>query len=280
MKKYNITKLFVPALLLALMMQSCFQELEQNPPFDYPQQPPPPAYNPKKVALTFENQAKDESTYRINTQMHGSATFVTGKNGKAYQGSEDSYILIKPNPAAYPGDISLRDTIANLGSFTVAFWMKTAQPEKATGIFSISNTKKFWGNLDIFMEKSTDNEAFFKMHLYNGVTEKWVSDIKIANAIGDWVHLTFRYSAETKKLSVFKDGEPVINKDFTGFGKIAYDDMGDLVVGTLQFQTNPSLTSGAKAQTWAANYKGLLDDFLFYNKALDDAEIKKVATQN
>ncbi|MDO4781932.1 MAG: hypothetical protein Q4A09_01790 [Capnocytophaga felis] len=131
--------------IIALTTQSCFQDLEQNPDFNYPQQPPPPAYNPQKLVLSFEDGVKDGSNYKIQTETFGKVTFADGKKGKAYQGAEDAYILITPNPATYPSDISVRDTIANLGSFTVAFWMKTKQPEAATGIFSISNTKKFWG---------------------------------------------------------------------------------------------------------------------------------------
>ena len=279
MKKYIFSKIPILLVRFAFVIQSCFQNLEQDPPFDYPQQPPPPAYNPRKLALTFENEVKDESTYKINTQLKGNATFVAGKKGKAYQGSEDSYILMTPNPAAYPGDISIRDTITNLGSFTIAFWMKTEQASSAVGIFSISNTKKFWGNLDIFLDanKSTD-VARIKMHLYNGVTEKWVEE-RIAGVIGEWTHLTFRYDAHTKQLDIFKNGEIAVQKDFSGFGKIAYNDMGQLVIGALQFQTNPSLTSGASAQGWAKNFTGLLDDFFFYNKAISDTEIKTIATQ-
>lgn len=275
MKKFIYHIVFI----VALIMQSCFQDLDQNPDFNYPQQPPPPTYAPQKLMLTFEDNAKDESNYKIQTQVIGKASFSDGKKGKAYQGAEDAYILITPNPATYSGDISIRDTIANLGSFTIAFWMKTKQPEAATGIFSISNTKKFWGNLDIFMEKSAGNEAFFKMHLYNGNTEKWVGNAKIAGAIGDWVHLAFRYDAKTELLHIFKNGEIVIKEDFSNFGKIAYNDMGQLVVGTLQFQTKPSLTSAAEAQNWAKSYTGLLDEFRFYNKAISDSEIKKIATE-
>lgn len=280
MKKNIFSKLPILMIGLAFVMQSCFQDLDQDPAFDYPQQPPPPAYNPQKLALTFEDEAKDQSNYKISTQVKGGATFVTGKKGKAYQGSDDSYILITPNPAAYPGDISVRDTIANLGSFTIAFWMKSEQASSAVGIFSISNTKTFWGNLDIFLDgnSSSPDQARIKMHLYNGVTEKWVEE-RIEGAIGDWVHLTFRYDADTKSLDIFKNGDLAVSKDFTGFGQIAYNDMGQLVIGALQFQTDPSLTSGASAQTWAKNFTGLLDDFFFYNKAISDTEIKTIATQ-
>ncbi|MDO4229188.1 MAG: LamG-like jellyroll fold domain-containing protein [Capnocytophaga sp.] len=279
MKKYISSKLPLLFIIgLAFATQSCFQDLDQNPDFNYPEQPAPATYSPQKLALTFEEEAKDQSNYKINTSVKGGATFVTGKSGKAYQGSSDSYILITPNPAAYTGDISVRDTIANLGSFTIAFWMKTEQASAATGIFSISNTKKFWGNLDIFLEgnASSPDEAFIKLHLYNGVNEKWV-ETRIAGSIGDWVHLAFRYDATTKQFDIFKNGELAVNRDFTGFGQIAYNDMGQIVVGALQFQTDPSLTEATGKQDWARNFTGLLDNFYLYNKPISDADIKTIA---
>jgi hypothetical protein len=45
------------------------------------------------------------------------------------------------------------------------------------------------------------------------------------------------------------------------------------VLGTWQFQTNPSLTASAGAQSWAESYVGLLDNFRIYDKALSSAEV-------
>jgi len=47
----------------------------------------------------------------------------------------------------------------------------------------------------------------------------------------------------------------------------------EAVIGTWQFQTNPSLTTSATAQSWAESYTGLLDNFRLYNKALSAAEV-------
>ena len=59
-------------------------------------------------------------------------------------------------------------------------------------------------------------------------------------------------------------------------GKLKFSDVGKLVIGTLQFQTVPSLTEGATAQDWGAHYLGALDQFHFYNKALKRSEIRNL----
>ncbi|MDO5607869.1 MAG: LamG domain-containing protein [Capnocytophaga sp.] len=262
-------------------LQSCFQDLDNDPAFDYPEQPAPAEYSPRKLALTFEEEAKDQSNYKIQTQAVGNPTYVAGKVGKAYQGSETAYILASPNPAAYPGDISVRDTIANLGSFTIAFWMNTPQATKATGVFSISNTKTFWGNLDIFMESNaaSADQAFMKMHLYNGTNERWV-EARVEQAIGQWLHMAFRYDQTAETMTIFKNGTEVYTSVLTGFGAIKFNNMGEIAIGALQFQTSPSLTESASAQDWASNFTGMLDQFYFYNKALSDTEITALAAEN
>ena len=251
---------------------NCYQDLDQDPPFDYPEEVIP-QYNPQKLLFTFEGNAKNVSTYKIPTLSKGNVTYTDGKKGKAYQGGEGTYVFISPRTARFAGDISLKDTIANLGSFTVAFWMNSPQVNKGTGIFSIPNTKKFWGNLDIFLDgNNTAGEGRFKMHLFNGTKENWV-ETKIPGTIGDWVFMTFRYNHKTEMLHIFKNGEIVFTRALTGWGRIVYNNMGDLVLGTYGFQTDPPQSS-AKAQTWAQSFPGKLENFAFYNKALTDEQIK------
>jgi hypothetical protein len=54
---------------------------------------------------------------------------------------------------------------------------------------------------------------------------------------------------------------------------LAYTDSGNLVMGTLQFQTDPSQTSGATSQAWASHLTGGLDEIRIFNKALSAAEV-------
>ena len=270
--QYGIT------LIGILMLSSCYQDLNQSPDFNYPISKAPD-YNPKKLSFTFENDPRNKTDYLSLVSPNGTITYEEGKVGTAYKGNEKSYLLITPTTPEFAGDVSVKDTITNLGSFTIAFFMKSEQASKATGIFSISNTQKFWGNLDIFLDShKVEGEGRFKIHLYNGAKEVWIEE-KISGTIGEWVHMTFRYDASSKTFSIFKNGTKVTTKTINTFdnNNIQFDNMGQFVIGALQFQTQPSLTTAAKAQSWATNYSGLLDQFFFYNKALNDAKIKELA---
>lgn len=257
--------------LLAMVVQSCYQDMER-PGFDYPEELPEKPYSPMKLGLSFEENLSNGSIYEFSVNAGGTPTFVEGVTGKAYQGAADSYLVIDTPE-------EMKDSIANLGSFTVCFWMKANKCTKATGIFGISNTKEFWGNLDIYMEGYSDNDkqAFFKVHLRNDGKEI-TQEIKIDDVFtNNWVHLVFKYDDSTSKLTTYKDGQEVssnIPSNITG--KLKFNNVGKIVVGTLQFQTIPSLTESATAQGWGEHYLGKLDQFHFYNKPLKKSEIRNL----
>ena len=256
---------------LAMIVQSCYQDLER-PGFDYPEELPEEPYSPMKLGLSFEDNLTNGSIYEFGITPGGTPRFVEGITGKAYQGAADTYLVIDTPE-------ELKDSITNLGSFTVSFWMKANKCNKATGIFGISNTKEFWGNLDIYMESYSDNDkqAFFKVHLRNDDKEK-MQDIKIDNVFtNEWVHLVFKYDESTSKLTGYKDGQEVFSEIPENIsGKLKFNNVGKMVVGTLQFQTIPSLTENTDAKEWGEHYLGKLDQFHFYNKALKKSEIRNL----
>ena len=275
MKKYIYSS--IALFLLGFMVQSCFQDMD-HPGFDYPEELPEKPYNPMKLGLAFEDNLEDNSIYNFGITADGTPHFAEGINGKAYQGATDTYMVVETPEA-------MKDSIENLGSFTVSFWMKATKCNKATGIFGISNTKQFWGNLDIYLESHSENDtqAFFKVHLRNGNAER-TEECRIDDVfIIDWVHLSFKYDETTSKLTVYKNAEEILSKALSEgeaqkmiSGKLKFSDVGKLVIGTLQFQTIPSLTEGATAQDWGAHYLGALDQFHFYNKALKKSEIRNL----
>ncbi|GLL53252.1 hypothetical protein KUBF_09140 [Bacteroides finegoldii] len=134
MKKYIYSS--IALFLLGFMVQSCFQDMD-HPGFDYPEELPEKPYNPMKLGLAFEDNLEDNSIYNFGITADGTPHFAEGINGKAYQGATDTYMVVETPEA-------MKDSIENLGSFTVSFWMKATKCNKATGIFGISNTKQFW----------------------------------------------------------------------------------------------------------------------------------------
>lgn len=269
MKRYIYSS--IALFLLAFIVQSCFQDMD-HPGFDYPEELPKEPRSSMKLNFAFEDNIDNSSIYDFGITAAGTPSFGEGINGKAWQGAADRYILAET-------PVKIASEITDLGSFTVAFWMKSTKCNKATGIFGISNTKQFWGNLDIYLESYSDNDtqAFFKVHLRNGDAET-TAEIRIDEVFtNDWVHLVFKYDDKTSKLTVYKNAEEVYSNTPNGIsGKLKFNDTGKLVIGTLQFQTIPSLTESATAQDWGAHYLGMLDQFHFYNEALKKAEIRNL----
>lgn len=270
-------KYLVCFLVSVLVMQSCFQNMEE-PEFNYPTGTPDPtgAYEALKIHLTFDQKILDVSTYQFIPSLMGDIEYVDGKIGKAIKLSKDtSYILLDRHPAI---DELMRDTLSNLGSFTLAFWMNCERNKSATGIFTISNTKTFWGNLEVFFENtSSETEAFIKVHMNNiqsGANKESWQEVRFPNGFQKWNHVVFSYNGSKSEFNVYQNGVNVLKKDLDNYGPLKFENLGSLVIGTCQFQTQPSLTSGSGNQTWAGWYKGDFDDLRFYNKALSDADIK------
>ena len=287
-KKIRIKHVLV-GLGLAVAISGC-QKMDRPELGDYPIDPEPPPYNELKTMLSFEDNANDEGENKI-TPVETNVTYVAGIKGQGVKIGEGGYILysalddVIEYPNGYKGKPA--DTLANLGSFTLAFWMNSPGTVKdgAQGLFSISKSTEFWGNLDLFLENNDNgNEAFLKVHLFNagvasGNGEEW-NEVKIPGALGKWTHIAVVYDAATSKLNVYSDGVAVIADKVLGggeYGKIKFTDFNGMVVGTYQFQTDPTLTNHGP-EVWAKSFNGVLDQLRLYNRPLSASEIGALVT--
>lgn len=265
--------------------QSCFQDMDNNPAFDYPPNYVP-EYRPLKFHLPFEGNLDDvDNHYRLNIGSSENIAYVDGVKGKACQGGEKTFVTI-----SLVGSYS--DTIANLGSFTVAFWMNSEPNKSVTGLFSIARKDQAQGYIDIWLENNggTSNQALIKGYMRNieSGTEKtqWIDvggttpegSSRIDNVFNKWTHIAFRYNGETSSFSIFKDGEPVLNnKIYTGFGPLVFDadKVGAIVIGAFPGQAGASTATPSWVGT---TYLGKFDEYRFYNKAMSDEDIKSLYT--
>ena len=283
----------IVSLVAATLVISSCQKMER-PPLKLVLDPDPPTYNPLKSFMAFENNLNDMGESKF-TGAPTNISYVAGINGQALKIGADGYLLVKGNdtvvyPNGYRG-MSL-DTMKNLGSFTLSFWMKGVGPVTggAQGIFSISNKTQFWGNLDLFLENydnaADPNAAHLKIHMFNdnvsGGGEEWTAgdEMKLPNTLNKWTHIALTYDAATSKFVVYKDGGSVVNKTLGGgtYGKVKFANVNGMVIGTHQFQTTPSLTDSHGAETWAKSFNGALDQFRLYNRALSTTEITSLFT--
>jgi hypothetical protein len=252
--------------------------------------PPPPPYNELKSMFSFDDNVDDAGENKLEATASG-VTFVDGVKGKAAHFGTSGYILAPAigDTVVYPNEFKgiPADTLANLGSFTLAFWMNGAGPVVggAQGLMAISNKNEFWGNLELFLENNDNgNEAFLKVHMFNsGVTsgngEEW-NEVKIPGALGKWTHIAVTYNAANSTFNLYSDGVAVIADKVLGggnYGQVKFKDFNGMVIGTYQFQTSPSLTNHGP-ESWARSFNGALDQFRLYNRALSTAEVGELVS--
>ena len=280
--KIKIAKSLSIVLAIAFVFSAC-QKLERPALGDYPKDPPPPPYSILKSYFSFDNTDRDTGQYRLPVTSKN-ISYVTGVSGQAAQIGDGGYIF----------STKLNDSLKTIGSFSVAFWMKGAAgpvQNGAQGIFAISNSAQFWGNLEMFMENYSDptdpNAVWLKIHMFNasatGGGEEWTADdnSKLKNVLGKWTHIALTYDAATSKLSLYKDGMPtaVNGKVLEGgnYGNITWTGVTGLVLGSYAFQTSPSLTNHGP-ESWAKSFNGALDNFRLYNVAISASDVLSLYT--
>lgn len=190
-------------------------------------------------------------------------TFVNGIKKNALQAGIDKYAVTEAS-----------QSVKSLKSFTITQWVNSPQnTDGIVGIFDLSNTKGFWGNLTIFFENgSTETDAILKMHVNNGTKDIFLGNYTIKNMWNKWTNIGLTYDAPTSTFKVFVNGTKIATKVEKDFGEIKFTDAGKIVFGTVQFQTTPSLNGGDK-QPWASFLKGQLDEVRIYNVALKEADV-------
>ena len=279
------TKNALVILAMGLSIVGC-QKLDRPELGDFPLDPDPPPYTDLKTEFKFEESANDNGENKLEATEVKNVTYVDGVDGKAAKFGDGGYILYKAvNEIVYPNEFKgfPADTLANLGSFTLAFWMNGVGPVVggAQGLFAISNSAEFWGNLELFLENNdAGNEAFLKVHMFNagvasGNGEEW-NEVKIPGALGKWTHIAVVYDEKTSKLNVYSDGVAVIPDKVLGggsYGQVKFNNFNGMVVGTYQFQTAPSLTNHGP-ESWAKSFNGAMDQLRIYDRALSQSEIQ------
>ncbi|MCW3464870.1 LamG domain-containing protein [Chitinophaga nivalis] len=209
----------------------------------------------------FEGNLTDDVS---KTTGVGSGTgFSAGIKGQGLRGADKSYALITPgNP------------LVQLQSFSAMLWINSPQNTKGVvGLLALNNNKNFWGNLEIFFENGGSKDtAVLKMHVTNDTKDAWLGVYYLRNVWDNWTHLGLTYNgADTFR--VYVNGVAIATQAISGYGPVTFKNATRMVLGTMQFQTNPSLTTGGDAQSWASYLTGTLDEVRMYNRALTEKEI-------
>jgi hypothetical protein len=210
----------------------------------------------------FNGQYNDSISGDAGTNT--GTTFTNGIKGQALQGALNSYVTFDPGAS-----------ITGMNSFTLTYWVNSPAPSTGIiGLVNLSKTDGFWGNIDMFFENNSSNtNGILKAHIQNGPLDSWVEKSGLVNLFDSWIHIALSYDAPSETFKLYVNGSPIVTKVHAGFGNLNFTNPGPMVFGTVQFQTDPSLTSGSGNQGWASWLTGQMDEVRLYNIALEDKDV-------
>lgn len=275
-KKYAI---LISAITVAgLFLTSCYKEFD------------PASYQPAFTISGFSAASEIKPTNLVgywsfdgdlknsvsgDAATNNKTTFVNGFEGKAVSMNvaDKSYITIAPTAALTTG----------LGSFTISFWVNPTFVDAngdggidgILGLVNLSNTEGFWGNIDWFVENgSNPSSTTLKIHLTSGTNETWLVKSGVTGFFGGWTNHTLVYDASTSMATYYINGSVAVAATPVSWtGPATFQNSGPWVLGCVQFQTTPSLTTATDAQDWASYLTGSMDELRIYNAALTPAEV-------
>lgn len=298
----NVIRALTIPLCAVLLVTGCTKAEKDD---DFPKGDPPPigAYtNSSEVAAAdlvahfpFEGNGNDAKAAVTGPVVKGSASFVAGKKGLAYQGATNAWI-----------EYGTSGPLGSLTSFTVSVWVNTNRHEGgAQGLFAVTKADgSFWGNFFMLIEGAGPNDKMLvKVHFEKNVTpaipnvEHWlettgkIRDNFMNDMYGAWRHIAFSYNETTSKFYMYVNGtklpfnDPSVNRNDedrkavngtpanpngTPLGALAFRSPNRFVIGAFQNQLGAPYNN---PEPWMLPYTGRLDELRFYKKALTDQEV-------
>lgn len=263
MKTHRFLYPFITLIIVMSSLQSCFQDLGQDPPFDYPEQPKPTykaKYNGEVFYLPFEDNYAEQFTL-VEATMIGTPEFEAGKFGKAYKGATNSYLTFPVKDLA--------------SEFSAVFWYKlNATPDRG-GILTISaddpaaaaNAKNNRTKGFRFFREAGNGGQTFKLNVGNGTADTWFDGgatamLNPATTGAGWVFMAFTIS--NSECAVYINGQTVSKAAFSG---VKWDECTIMSIG-----------SGAPYYTgWShLSDASLIDELRLFNKALTQQEVQTI----
>jgi hypothetical protein len=211
----------------------------------------------------------------------GPASFVSGRRGNAYQGSAtESYLEY---------NVAAGSALKTLDEVTFACWIKTPSTTSgAAKIFNLNGGDAFMGNLVLMQESQPLGDSVdMKFYLFDSASPEWKGqDVRKQSDkfLNDkWFHLVSLYRNSTSTIELYANGKLVL----TGIryaGPIPAAGgtqplLGPILLGSdmtkIHFGAWLQQIAGTP-ESWMTYYKGLVDEFRVFNKALTAAEVKSL----
>lgn len=283
-------KLFnsLAAIALVTGMMSC-QKMDRPALGDYPKDHTTTPTTALRFFANFDSTSAEgkQINIRFGDSISGYPCFfpdksiqvAAGKSGTAFRNTAE-------NALSY---LNAND-FAQSSSFSVAFWEKIdGVPQSADGaqfVMSIPD-KDYWHNSGMFLlfdhtgAGSTADSAAVTF----AVKDNWFTyhgNDRIPRIYNkQWHHLVFSYDATTSNLSTYVDGvkltlgpDATHQGGMTGGLNLPAASVSGLVIGGW----NKNVGIAGPTDSWVHSFKGLLDQFRLYNKALTAGEVSALYT--
>lgn len=255
--------------------------------------PTPSKADPSDVAkdnliayFAFEGNGNDEIG-TVTVAEEKNATYPTGRRGKAYfgGGADTEQAYLKYN-------LSSTNKLSTLKAATFAFWANikwTGDGGPEPMIYQINGTNDIpWGNYSLKQNRTVTNDSVDFCAVFVNKDAEWASQ-KIWNyshnkfKYGTWMHIAVTYDNVNSLFYIYANGKKIdlgdsYSKRWAGPGETT-------PFGNLNFAEPTSFFIGAWADnvngtpgTWAPtdSYKGGLDEFRIYDRALTADEIEQL----
>jgi hypothetical protein len=261
---------------------------------------------------SFDNTLTESKANLTGTPTN--TAFATGAKGQAYEGSSTQarYAIYNVSPTVQALSSMTFSFWINAPANVNNPNPTPDQGKGIQGIFSLTDPTDFWGGINLFIENNERNgvqntdtlklKLFWRNQRTGVVWQGQDPQFFVPASVGRWVHVAFTYDATTSRVVVYKngvkggtgsltgpygpfDGENTLYANDPGgvanpnsaplHGAIQLPTAAKMIIGACQFSTTPSLGS-AGAQPWATTFRGLLDEFRIYNKALSSSEVESL----
>ncbi len=264
-------KRYIVAIAAIASITAC-QKMDKPPLGEF--QTDEPIVGDLKFYVPFNGDFVEDMKKSIGKGQNTS--FVAGIQGEAVQltGADNSIITMRTT-----------NDFRTATSLTVSYWLKLSAPDKSGAQFIFSNPTLSgeWPGANVFqlMEDGgqSNNGLMATKFVVHGNWLEFVGANRIAGVMDNqWHHWVLRYSETTSLMEVFVDGKKQaltkrVDNAGAPYGKANLSQSEKFVIGG-----PPHIILGTTPDSWMTTFKGGVDQFRLYSKALTDAEITALYT--
>jgi len=238
------------------------------------------AYFPFEAEPAVGEGVENSNSTITYVKKVGAASFVTARRGNGYKGSSSEAYL--------EYNIAAGTALKTLDEFSLACWIKTpATTSGASKIFAVNGGDGFMGNLTLIQESQALGDSVdMKLFLFDSGSPEWKGQDmrKQSNKFlsDKWFHIVGIYRKSTSSMEFYANGLLVLTQ-IRYAGPVPAVGTQPLLEGIMLGGDMTKLHFGAWPQQiagtpegWMTYFKGIVDEFRVYNKALSAAEVKSL----